>query len=111
MSLAELSFDAASGVATITLNRPEVLNALNVALAEALREVVVPLAGDARVRCVLLRGNGRAFMAGGDLGVIDANAVVAGLLELGLFIDQLIKCLLRQGFAARRRAAGCRLFF
>lgn len=67
MSLAELSFDAATGVATITLNRPEVLNALNVALAEALREVVLPLAGDPRVRCVLLQGRGRAFMAGGDL--------------------------------------------
>lgn len=73
MSLAELSFDAASGVATITLNRPDVLNALNVTLAEALRDAVVPLADEPRLRCVMLRGNGRAFMAGGDLAGFAAD--------------------------------------
>lgn len=83
MSLAERSLDAATGIVTITLNRPEVLNAIDVPLAEALRDAVVPLAGDARVRAVVLRGNGRAFVAGGDLagfakdfdaapGVVDA---------------------------------------
>ena len=86
MSLAELSLDTATGIATITLNRPDVLNALNVALAEALRDAVVPLAGDRRVRAVLLQGRGRAFMAGGDLSGFaadfdTADTVIDALLD------------------------------
>lgn len=86
MSLAELNLDAATGIATITINRPEVLNAIDVPLAQALRDVVVPLAGDARVRCVVLRGRGRAFVAGGDLARFaddfdTAHVVIDALLD------------------------------
>lgn len=67
MSLAELHLDATTGIATITLNRPDVLNAIDVPLAQALRDAVLPLADDPPVRCVVLQGRGRAFVAGGDL--------------------------------------------
>lgn len=67
MSLALRSFDADTGVATITVNRPEVLNALDVPTARAICEAVLPLRKMAEVRCVVLRGAGRAFVAGGDL--------------------------------------------
>jgi len=67
MALAELQHDADTGIATITVNRPSVLNALDVATARAIHDAVVGLAGDERVRCIVLRGHGRAFMAGGDL--------------------------------------------
>lgn len=77
MSLAELSLDATSGIATITINRPEVMNALNVPLAEALRDVALEIRDDARVRCVVLRGNGRAFIAGGDLASFAKDFEVA----------------------------------
>lgn len=56
----------AGGVATVTMNRPEALNALDRALTLALREAILPLEFDPAVRCVVLRG-GRHFMAGGDL--------------------------------------------
>lgn len=65
MALAELQHD--SGVATITVNRPEVLNAIDVPTALAIRDAVLPLSDDADVRCIVLRGAGRAFIAGGDL--------------------------------------------
>lgn len=54
------------GVATITLNRPQALNALNHDLTLGLREAVFSLENDERVRCLVLRG-GEHFMAGGDL--------------------------------------------
>jgi 2-(1,2-epoxy-1,2-dihydrophenyl)acetyl-CoA isomerase len=57
-----------TGVATLTINRPEVLNALDVATARAMAAAAASLDGDASVRCIVLRGAGRAFVAGGDLG-------------------------------------------
>jgi 2-(1,2-epoxy-1,2-dihydrophenyl)acetyl-CoA isomerase len=56
------------GVATVTLNRPGVLNALNHALADELLEVLPALGADPAVRVVVIRGAGDAFMAGGDIG-------------------------------------------
>jgi 2-(1,2-epoxy-1,2-dihydrophenyl)acetyl-CoA isomerase len=55
------------GVATITLDRPEVLNALNRAMALELQLTLGAVAKDPAVRAVLLTGNGRAFCAGQDL--------------------------------------------
>lgn len=55
------------GVATITLNRPEAMNSLDVATKEVLREVVQTVAEDDAVRAVLLTGTGRAFCVGQDL--------------------------------------------
>lgn len=55
------------GVATLTLNRPEALNALNTEMSEALRETCARIEIDDAVRCVVIRGGGDHFMAGGDL--------------------------------------------
>jgi 2-(1,2-epoxy-1,2-dihydrophenyl)acetyl-CoA isomerase len=60
-------YATSDGVATITLNRPDVLNALNDALMNALREAVTTAAADTAVRCVILTGAGRGFSAGADL--------------------------------------------
>lgn len=54
-------------VETLTFNRPEVLNALNASLAEAITEALADAEIDESVRCVVLRGGGGHFMAGGDL--------------------------------------------
>jgi 2-(1,2-epoxy-1,2-dihydrophenyl)acetyl-CoA isomerase len=56
------------GVATVTLNRPAVLNALNNAMGEALLSTLTALAEDDTIRVVVLCGAGDAFMAGGDVG-------------------------------------------
>jgi len=60
--------DRQAGVATITLNRPERLNAIDLPTLEALVAALGDLAGDASVRCVVLTGAGRAFCAGADQG-------------------------------------------
>src|SRR5579883_1544978 len=54
-------------VLTVTMNRPEVLNAINDSLLDGLGEVMEEAARDESVRCVVLTGAGRAFGAGADL--------------------------------------------
>ncbi len=56
-----------AGVATLVLNRPDVLNALNSELVSALGEAVKRAATDPAVRAVVLTGAGRGFSAGADL--------------------------------------------
>ena len=67
MKLVEVEVEAESGIARITLNRPEVLNAIDLNLARAFRDCVLPLTEMSGLRCVVLKGSGRAFMAGGDV--------------------------------------------
>ncbi len=64
------------GLSTLTLNRPEKLNALTVALFRELREHIQAIATDETVACVILRGAGRCFSAGHDLGDIAAGEEV-----------------------------------
>jgi 2-(1,2-epoxy-1,2-dihydrophenyl)acetyl-CoA isomerase len=55
------------GVLTITMNRPDVLNAFDAALLRELREALEAAEADDSVRCVVLTGAGRGFCAGADL--------------------------------------------
>ncbi len=59
--------DLTDGVATITLNRPEAMNSLDIATKELLLETVRAVADDPAARCVVLTGTGRAFCTGQDL--------------------------------------------
>jgi 2-(1,2-epoxy-1,2-dihydrophenyl)acetyl-CoA isomerase len=54
-------------VATLTLNRPASLNALDAAMMDALVDHTAALAAEDTLRCVVIRGAGRHFMAGGDI--------------------------------------------
>jgi len=66
-------------VATVTLDRPKVLNALNAAMLLELDEVFAALAEDAAVRVVLLRGaGGKAFAAGADINELAAADADSG---------------------------------
>jgi enoyl-CoA hydratase/carnithine racemase len=60
-------FDGATGVATITLNRPERLNALTFEVYDELRRAFDALSEEAGVRVVVITGAGRAFCTGGDV--------------------------------------------
>ena len=57
----------ADGVATLTLNRPEVFNALDMTLGRDLFHAVLAADDDATVRAIVVTGAGRAFCAGGDV--------------------------------------------
>ena len=73
----------ADGVRTITLNRPDRRNALNVALLEALRSALAGAAADAAVRSVVLAGAGKGFCAGADVSEW-SDAVEGGANDVGL---------------------------
>lgn len=67
MSESAVRYAVEGGVATLTMNRPDVLNALNDDLLLGLREGLARAKADAAVRAVLLTGAGRGFCAGADL--------------------------------------------
>ncbi|HEY7347311.1 MAG TPA: enoyl-CoA hydratase-related protein [Ktedonobacterales bacterium] len=74
----ELLVHTAHGVRTITLNRPDRLNALNTALAEAIQAAIADASTDDTVRVIVLTGAGRGFCAGLDLSDGGASAPLDG---------------------------------
>ena len=67
MSEDAVLYAAEGGVATLTMNRPQVLNALDDALLNGLRDGLARAKADAAVRALLLTGAGKGFCAGADL--------------------------------------------
>lgn len=67
MSYQTIQYEVKGGVATITLNRPEVLNAANLSMLRELHSAIEAVRTDASVRAVVLTGSERAFCAGADL--------------------------------------------
>jgi enoyl-CoA hydratase/carnithine racemase/acyl-CoA synthetase (AMP-forming)/AMP-acid ligase II len=63
----DVILDRTDGIAVITLNRPNALNALSQGVMQALDGVLDELAADRTLRAVIVTGQGRAFSAGGDL--------------------------------------------
>jgi 2-(1,2-epoxy-1,2-dihydrophenyl)acetyl-CoA isomerase len=68
MSYETLDFAVAAGVATITLNRPENMNAMSPQMGAELHEAALAIDADPKIRAVVLTGAGKVFCAGGDLG-------------------------------------------
>ncbi len=67
MAYETLLYDVTDGVATLTLNRPDAYNALNLPLARELFHATLEADEDRAVRCIVITGAGRAFCAGGDV--------------------------------------------
>jgi enoyl-CoA hydratase len=65
--MSAISVSAADGVFTITLDRPEARNALNLQMCEALRAAAIAAASNPEVKVVVVRGNGPVFCAGADV--------------------------------------------
>jgi 2-(1,2-epoxy-1,2-dihydrophenyl)acetyl-CoA isomerase len=70
MNYETIRFEKRAHVATITMNRPKALNALNVTLCRELLEALKACEWDEDIRAVILTGTGRAFCAGGDIRLI-----------------------------------------
>lgn len=77
--------DPESAVVTLTLSRPERLNALTFRVYDELRNTFRALGDEERVRAVLLTGEGRAFCSGGDVDDIIGELLGAGYEELLAF--------------------------
>lgn len=87
------------GVATVALNRPEKLNAIDLASWRVLGEAFAALDADQRIRCVILRGHGtQAFAPGADIGEFDSLRADAAQAES---YDRIMR-------AALAAVAGCR---
>lgn len=69
-----IKVEKADKLATVTLNRPDALNAVNPQLHHELERIWVDLAEDPDVNAILLTGAGKAFCAGGDIKGMAARA-------------------------------------
>ena len=79
MAFDNLLLDRVSAVATVTINRPKVLNALNEQTLIELRRAMLDLKQDASVRVVIITGAGdRSFVAGADINELAQQTPVAG---------------------------------
>jgi enoyl-CoA hydratase len=92
-----LSFDRpVPGVIVITLNRPEVLNAANVAMHREMSEIWSVVDADDGVSVSVVTGAGRAFSAGGDLAMIeemtdDYDAMLVQWRDAGAIVEKMLK--------------------
>jgi 2-(1,2-epoxy-1,2-dihydrophenyl)acetyl-CoA isomerase len=81
MSYRTLTLDRDAGALRVTLNRPDVLNALSLELLGELRDALEDAAADRGVRAVLLTGAGRGFSAGADLASTSVDADIGHIIE------------------------------
>src|SRR3989442_15261440 len=70
--------EIAAGIGTVTLHRPEKLNAFDAEQCRELHEALRMLAGSEAVRVIVLTGAGRAFCAGADLSVLGTDGPPPG---------------------------------
>jgi enoyl-CoA hydratase/carnithine racemase len=90
-----LQIDDQNRVRTLTLNRPDALNAFNEALYEATAEALQQAAEDPDVAVVLLTGTGRAFSAGNDLKEMQARITDPEMANQGSHFTAMIDALTR----------------
>ena len=97
MAYDHVILDRADQVATITLNRPDAYNALNLGLGRDLFHAVLEVDEDPDVRCVVVTGAGRAFCAGGDVKDFADNLPRIGVLvkELTTYLHGAVSRLAR----------------
>src|SRR5919198_4089637 len=111
-SFESLILDRRDGVATITLNRPDALNALNLTLGRELFHAALEVDDDPGVRSVVVTGAGKAFCAGGDVKDFADNLprIGAHVKELTTYLHGTVSRLARSDkpviMAVNRGAAG-----
>jgi 2-(1,2-epoxy-1,2-dihydrophenyl)acetyl-CoA isomerase len=90
MPFETILFEIADGIATLTLNRPEKLNAFTSVMQRELRAAVDQVRSHGSVRAVLITGSGRGFCAGQDLNerAMSAGPGEAPALDLGASLEQ-----------------------
>src|ERR1041385_6609429 len=78
-SFENITYEKKGAIGYVTVNRPKVLNALNMATMEELRQAFHSIKGDTEIRVVILTGSGeKAFVAGADIGELSKHDAVSG---------------------------------
>ena len=87
-SFDRVAVEIATGIAVVTLNRPDTLNAFDPPMCQELLEALRQVTGSTHVRVVILTGAGRAFCAGADLSVLgtQGDALVAAGKDIALLL-------------------------
>ena len=80
MGYETIRYEVTEAIATITLNRPDAYNALNLALGRELFHATLEADEDRAVRCIVITGVGKAFCAGGDVKDFNDNPDRIGIL-------------------------------
>ena len=70
MTYEDLLYESAEGIAAITLNRPQALNAYTAAMGQSLESAVAAAVADDAVRVIVITGAGRGFCAGADMNLL-----------------------------------------
>lgn len=85
-------YEAKEGVAQITLNRPDALNALNPAMMVELRSVLLDIQADDVIKVLIVQGAGRAFSAGVDIKATNSQGFQKGgsFMDVGKEVGDLI---------------------
>jgi enoyl-CoA hydratase len=102
MAYKTLQLDVADRIATVTINRPDKLNALNVAVFDDLSLIVDELADRADVAGVIVTGAGRAFVAGADIAELEPHGALAAkaLARRGQLVFNRLEALAKPVIAA-----------
>jgi enoyl-CoA hydratase len=85
MTYEQIRLEIASPTATITLNRPEAMNAITVVMLGELADALATIAADPSIRAVIITGEGRAFSAGVDLKALGTRSLEGG--AVGDYLD------------------------
>ena len=99
MDYSTITFDVQDSIATITLNRPDNANALNIDMSKELMQAAIQCSEDPSIRAVLLTGTGRMFCAGGDLKSFASHGrgaqLAAHLKEVTIYLHGAVSRFLR----------------
>ena len=111
MSQSQILYEITDRVATVTLNRPEVMNAFGGTMREDLLQMLLHAEADKSVRCIVITGAGKAFCAGGDIASMaemqaknDAS-IIPQRMKVGGQVVNLIRSMAKLVIAAVNGAA------
>ena len=85
MTYEQIRLEITAPTATITLNRPDAMNAITVVMLGELADALAAIAEDSSIRAVILTGEGRAFSAGVDLKSLGTRSLEGG--AVGDYLD------------------------
>ena len=88
MTYETLLFEKQDGIAKLSLNRPDKLNALDTQLFNELYEALIDSAKDPQIRCIVLTGAGRGFCSGADTSDLGAKSVEEGAEDFGIKMER-----------------------